>query len=242
LKFDRARNLWYRPGDRLILDEMPGCYGPVPVQPGDVLLDLGAHIGAASRLLLDKGVARSICIEADPGNVAILRRNLGRRRDVTILWAAVGAKPGRTAFYVRPDRSFVGSIIPDAGRRRVMVPVVPFSGLLEQYRPTIVKSDIEFSEYELPELRALPAFVRVLTMEVHIRYVGVFTGRKLDADGLRARREAAADLVAAIEAQGFGRVYFREKQVTTKVEGPAEPDRSGFEPMTKCIIATWSRA
>jgi FkbM family methyltransferase len=243
LTYDRARRMWHRPGDRLILDEMPGAYGPVPVQPGDVLLDLGAHIGAASRYLMDKGVARTVCIEADPANIPYLRRNLAGRT-ATILWSAVGEKPGHTLFYTRSDRGFVGSVLADPDRKRVTVPVVPLSGLLAKYRPTIVKADIEFAEYGLPELRALPAFVRVLTMEVHIRFVGIFTGRTMDADELRQRRETATAFIEAVEASGFGRVSFHEKQVTpkqTKVEGPAAPDGSWLGPMTKAVIATWAR-
>lgn len=244
MKLDRASGLWHRPGDRLIIDEVKTVYGTVPVQPGDVLLDLGAHIGAASRLLLDKGVSHTVAVEADPVNVAILKRNLAGK-PATIFWAAVGAKPGRTAFYTRPDRGFVGSVLADPSRKRIDVAVLPFAGLLKQYRPTIVKSDIEFAEYGLPELRALPDHVRVLTMEVHIRFVGIFTARTMDADELRTRREAAADLIAAIEAQGFREVWRKDKQVTPKQSAggqlPAAPDASGLGPMTKCVCATWER-
>lgn len=232
--------LRHRKGDQLIIDEVKTVYSPVPVRKGDVLLDLGAHIGAASRLLLDKGVARTICIEADPTNIPFLRQNL-RGKPATIFHAAVGAKPGRTAFYTRADRGFVGSILPDPQRKRLVVPVLPFAGLLAQYHPTIVKADIEFAEYGLPELRALPSFVRVLTMEVHIRYIGIFTGRTMDADELRTRREAAADLIRAIEGQGFREVWRKDKQA--KVGEPrAAEDASGLGPMTKCVVATWERA
>jgi FkbM family methyltransferase len=243
LIYDRPSGLWHRKGDKLIIEEVKSVYGPVPVREGDVLLDLGGHIGAASRLLLDKGVAHAVAIEADPANIPILRRNLNGR-PATVIWAAVAEKAGRVPFYTRADRGFVGSVLADPPRRRHTVPAVPFSGLLARYRPTIVKADIEFAEYGLPELRALPAFVRVLAMEVHIRFVGIFTVRTMDAAELRARREAATDLIGAIEAQGFGRVMFHEKQVTpkqTRVEGPAAPDDSWLGPMTKCVVAVWER-
>lgn len=234
-----AGGLWHRPGDKLIMDEVKTVYGPVPVEPGDVLLDLGAHIGAASRLLLGKGVAHSIAIEADPANIPFLRRNLTKKQ-ATILWAAVGPKTGRTMFYTRSDRGFVGSILEDPDRRKLKVPMISFAALLKQFRPTIVKADIEFAEYGLPELLNLPAFVRVLTMEVHIRYIGIFTGRTMDADELRTRREAAADLIRGIEAQGFVEVYRKDKQAKPG-EPPAAPDASGLGPMTKCVVATWAR-
>ena len=242
--YDRKTKMYHRPGDRLILDEVPGVYGNVPVEPGDVVLDLGGHIGTATRLFLDKGAKHVIVVEADPTNIPYLRRNLARRA-VTIIPAAVGAKAGRTPFYIRSDRGYVGSVIADRDRQRIDVPMVSFAGLLKQYKPSIVKADIEFAEYGLPELRKLPNHVRVLTMEVHIRFVGIFTGRKMDSAELTQRREAAADLIAAIQAQGFRQHWRKDKQVTPKQEaggqGPADPDETGLGPMTKCVCATWVR-
>ncbi len=231
--------LVYRTSDKLIVDEVPGVYGNVPVQRGDVVLDLGAHIGITARLMLAKGAAKVVCVEADPANLPLLRKNL-KGRAAVILPAAVGPKAGRTWFYTRSDRGYVGSIIPDPDRRKFVVPVLPLSGLLAQYRPTIVKSDIEFAEYGLPELRALPAFVRVVAMEVHIRFIGIFTGRKMDADELRERREAAADLMRSFEAQGFREHWRKDKQA--KVGEPhAAEDASGLGPMTKCVCVTYVR-
>jgi FkbM family methyltransferase len=236
-----AYGLRYRKGDQLIIDEVPGVYGNVPVRPDDVVLDLGGHIGVAARLFLEKGAKHVVSVEADPMNIPILRRNLsaaGKR--ATIIPAAVGTRAGRMPFYVRSDRGYVGSVIEDPDRRRVIVPVVPFAGLLARYRPTIVKSDIEFSEYELPEMRCLPDHVRVVAMEVHIRFVGIFTGRKMDADELRERREAAASLMASFEAQGFREHWRKDKQA--KVGEPrAAEDASGLGPMTKCVCVTWVR-
>jgi FkbM family methyltransferase len=145
----------------------------LPVRKGDVVLDLGAHIGAASKLFLDKGAARTIAVEANPVNLPILRKNLARR-PVTIIPAAVGPKNGRTSFYVRADRGFVGSTLADPARKKITVPMVSLADLLKRFRPTVVKCDIEFGEYDLPELRALPSSVRVVALEVHIRYDGSF--------------------------------------------------------------------
>lgn len=209
------------------------------MQPGDVVLDLGAHIGIASRLFLAKGAAGTIAVEADPANLQQLRRNL-RGRPSVILPAAVGAKAGRMAFYTRADRGYVGSILADPTRRRITVPVIPFSGLLAKYRPTIIKSDIEFSEYTLPELRCLPDHVRVVAMEVHIRFIGIFLGRKMDADELRERREAAADLMGSFEAQGFREHWRKDKQAKPGEPAAAE-DESGLGPMTKCVCVTYVR-
>lgn len=244
MRYDRATGMWHRPGDKLILDEVPGVYGNVPVRKGDVVLDLGAHIGAASKLFLDKGAARTIAVEANPVNLPILRKNLARR-PVTIIPAAVGPKNGRTSFYVRADRGFVGSTLADPARKKVTVPMVSLADLLKRFRPTVLKCDIEFSEYDLPELLALPESVRIVAMEVHFRFVGIFTDRTMDAEELTTRRKAAADLIAAIDAQGFRQTWRKDKKVTPKQkmggQVPAEPDDTGLDAMAKCACITWVR-
>jgi hypothetical protein len=162
LRRDRTTGLMYRPIDKVIVDEVKGVYGPMPVEPDDVVLE------------------------------------------------------------------------------PLSVPMVPLSGLLSTYRPTIVKCDIEFGEYDLAELRSLPPSVRVLAMEVHIRYAGIFASRRQTANQLTARRAMAADLIAAVEAQGFREVRRKDKQAKP-TETPAEPDETGLPPMTKAVDAVWAR-
>lgn len=240
MKQDFKSGIYYRnKADELIINEVPGVYGAVPVQKGDVLLDLGGHIGLTTRLLLDKGVSRSIVVEADPANLRYLSRNL-RRKNAIILWAAVGPKAGHTDFYTRADRGYVGSIHDkDGTRTKTVVPVVSFAGLLRKYRPTIVKSDIEFAEYTLPQMADLPKHVRVVAMEVHIRYIHIFD-RPMTPDELRTNRLAAAAMIAGMEAQGFKEV--RRKDKLAKVgEPPAAKDDSGIGPMVKAIDVIWAR-
>jgi FkbM family methyltransferase len=227
----------YRRNDKLITQEAPGVYGNVPIEPGDVVLDLGAHIGIPALMFLAKGARHVVAVEADPENIPLLRKNLARQ-PATILWAAVAAKAGRADFYTRSDRSYVGSLMADKGRRRMSVATVPLFGLLKHYRPTVVKCDIEFGEYGLPELRALPDQLRVVAMEVHIRYAGIFN-RPIEPDELRANLARAADLIAAFEAQGFREHWRKDKQA--KPGEPEAVDDSGLGKMTKCVCVTWVR-
>lgn len=44
--------------------------------PGDVVLDLGAHVGSFAALCLQRGAGRVVCAEACPNNFALLRYNL----------------------------------------------------------------------------------------------------------------------------------------------------------------------
>jgi FkbM family methyltransferase len=234
-----ATGFYYRPSDKTILDEVPGVYGNVPVEHGDTVLDLGAHIGTASALFLSKGAGHVVAVDADPTNIPFLRRNLPPRRS-TILWAAVADDAVRIPFYPRPDRTWVGSVVPDRDRKAIVVPAVPLAGLLKRYRPRVLKVDIEFSEYLLRDLRALPPAVRVVAIELTIRFIGIFTGRTMDADELRERREAAAELMACFEGQGFTELWRKDKQAKVG-EPPAAPDASGLGPMTKCVCVTYVR-
>ena len=48
LALDRPSGLWHRPSDNLIIEEAKTVYRDLPIKPGDVLLDLGAHIGQSA--------------------------------------------------------------------------------------------------------------------------------------------------------------------------------------------------
>lgn len=220
--------------DQLIVKEVQKTYGDVPVGPKDVVLDLGANIGASGRLFLDKGAARVIAIEPDPANVMLAQQNL--RKHATVLWAAVGPKRGRMTFYPAPKQPYLSSKLPAKGRRGVQVPVVAFGDLLKHYRPTIVKCDIEFGEWDLPELYALPDHVRVVAMELHIRHDLVTGTLQSDAD-LTAQRQTAVDLMASLEAQGFRVIRRKDKQAKA---GPMQDD-TGLAPLVKSIDAIWAR-
>jgi FkbM family methyltransferase len=222
--------------DQVIVKEVRVTYAKLPVKPGDVALDLGANIGAASRLMLDKGVAKIIAVEADPTNYRLARRNLAKR-PVTLIWAAVGAVNGRTTIWIRPDKPYLSSKLRDDGRVPVKVPSITLGGLLAQYRPSIIKCDIEFGEYDLPELHALPDFVKVLALELHVRHDLVLAHGNQTKEQLKVQRRETAALIASIEGQGFKSVWRKDKQAQT---GAVEDD-SGLGPLVKSVDAIWSR-
>lgn len=220
--------------DQLIVKEVRKTYGDVPVGPKDVVLDLGANIGASGLLFLDKGAARVIAIEPDPTSVIFAQRNLRKR--ATVLWAAVGAKRGKMAFYPSPKQPYLSSKLPAKGRRGVTVPVVAFGDLLKHYRPTIVKCDIEFGEWDLPELWALPEHVRTIALELHIRQ-DMVTGIEQAEDVVRAQRRQAAELMASFTSQGFA--VLRRKDKHSKAG--AVTDDTGLPPLVRSIDAIWVR-
>jgi FkbM family methyltransferase len=226
--------LAYRSSDRPIVREVEYAYKALPIAPGDVVLDLGANIGAASRRFIERG-ARVIAVEADPDNIGLARRNIGTGG--VVLWAAVGSTVGRVPFYLRRGKPYLGSTIEDKGRRPVMVPAVTLTGLLKQYRANVIKCDIEFGEYDVPELYALPETIRAIALEVHVRYDLVFDHRRQTDDELRARRREAAFLIDAIGRQGFELLSSRDKRAKDR---PIEDD-TGLHPLTKSVDAIWAR-
>ncbi|MEO7650768.1 MAG: FkbM family methyltransferase, partial [Bryobacteraceae bacterium] len=54
---------------------MASVNGGDHVQPGDVVLDCGAHVGVFTDLALRRGASRVVAIEPDPMNLECLRRN-----------------------------------------------------------------------------------------------------------------------------------------------------------------------
>lgn len=226
-----------RPSDQVIVDEVRETYGAVAVQPGDTVLDLGAHIGAASLLFLERGAARVVAVEPDPANVEQLRANVAGR-PVEIIEAAVGPKAGATDLYAHPARGYLSTTLAsDVGRVGVRVRVVAFGDLLAEHRPAIVKCDIEFGEYALDQLWDLPPFVRVLALELHLRFDLIYDERRETPAELLARRRHAAGLRMSLQRQGF-----TVDRLTTKLGSvPGIDDSTGFDPLARSVDGVWVR-
>ncbi len=96
---ESGERLRYRPwkGDKGAFEEVWEEKLYVTPQPGDIVLDVGAHIGAYSSFALkhagEKGLV--ICIEPDPRNARLLRTNLERiKGSYRVHEVAVSDKPG----------------------------------------------------------------------------------------------------------------------------------------------------
>jgi FkbM family methyltransferase len=59
----------------LVLEELRGTYerAQVKIQPGDIVIDLGANVGAFTRFALSRGAAKVIAFEPEPRHLSILR-------------------------------------------------------------------------------------------------------------------------------------------------------------------------
>jgi len=132
------------------------CYRPlVPLAP-DVIVDAGANIGLATVYLhgLFPG-ARFVCVEPDPANIPLLRRNLtqnGVRADVVEV--VLGQVEGQADFRVHQAASEYSTagptVFPDGEFRTVRVAARPLAPVLAEAgveRVGMLKIDIEGGEF-----------------------------------------------------------------------------------------------
>jgi len=174
-----------RPGttDRDTLKEVRD-YRDLDIRRGDRVLDLGGCIGAFGRVAADAG-AFVYAVEPEPSNAQLYVKNVP---EAHLRRCAVGGRRRLESLWLGSTNSH--SIVERRGRQEDELPVRvdTLDGLLAWSKATIVKADIEGSEYEV-DWTFTPA-VRELAMELH------YTPKK-------AWREEAKRVVARIEEQGF---------------------------------------
>lgn len=113
-----------------------------------VIVDAGANIGAASLWFrANYPEAAIVAIEPEPGNGAILHRNLDGRPNIAILDAAIGAEPGFVA--IENDESGWGARTERAEQGIPVVTVTQAIATVPDGVPLIVKIDIEGFERDL---------------------------------------------------------------------------------------------
>ncbi|MEY4305324.1 MAG: hypothetical protein RIT52_1499 [Pseudomonadota bacterium] len=136
------------------------------LEPGDVVIDCGANLGAVSGPLADTG-ATVHAFEPDPYTFGRLSEALAGRPNVVLHNAAVGAKAGtlqlmRDADWEKdPDGASVRSTLIEGGRRidadsGIDVEVIDFPALLKALikkhkKIAFLKMDIEGAELDVLE-------------------------------------------------------------------------------------------
>ena len=171
IKFNPRKNMWYRP-DTFDLSYIKECidnYTCIPVE-GKTVLDLGANIGGFAKMCLDNGAKKIIALEPCPHNFQLLEINAP---GVVCVNAAVCEKDENEVVfhYAKSKRNSVSSSTVkrrNASATSIAVPGLSFSGLLEKYKPEVLKIDIEGKEYDiLDSISKIPDFVEVVGIEFH---------------------------------------------------------------------------
>ncbi len=130
---------------------------------GDLMFDVGAHLGNRSRAWLSTG-GRVVALEPQEQCVAVLRRFYGSSPGMEVVPAAVGSAPGVVDLFVSSDHPTMSTTAADwisdleaAGltRRirwdhRSTVPVTTLDRLIGQFGvPAFIKIDVEGGEADV---------------------------------------------------------------------------------------------
>lgn len=129
------------------------------ISPGQLVFDIGAHVGSRSRTLIQIG-AKVVAIEPQPLFADFVEKHLGTQLE-GFERVAVGAAPGSVELLISSrhptvtsvSSSFVESVKKNAGFShvqwdgKVTVPMVRLDDLIEKYGlPAFIKIDVEGAE------------------------------------------------------------------------------------------------
>jgi FkbM family methyltransferase len=179
--------------DISVLSEVLVChaYDTVPDHAGEEVasvVDLGANIGLTARWMAARWPDSSIvCVEPEPGNAALLRRNVEPLNgSVHVVEACVGAEERRVGLASTSGEH--GFAMTD-GETGLMVDVVTMERVLQGLPAgeiDILKCDIEGAERELfASCRPWIGRVRVAVVECHNGFRGDELVALLEANGGR---------------------------------------------------------
>ncbi len=143
------------------------------VSPGDLVFDIGAHVGNRTRAFASLG-CNVVALEPQPDCVRVLRMLFARTPRVTIVEAAASRAPGRATLSLSERTPTVTTLAPEwrAARarepgfrnvrwnRRIEVETTTLDRLINRFGvPTFVKIDCEGSEAAILEglTQAIPA-------------------------------------------------------------------------------------
>jgi FkbM family methyltransferase len=147
------------------------------VQPGDLVFDVGAHVGDRIASFRRLG-ARVVAVEPQHAMAGVLRLLYGLSGAVAIEEVAVGREPGRVRMMINADNPTVSSASPafiDAARdapgwetqrwtRSTEVAVTTLDALMAKHGPpSFIKLDVE--GFEAEALHGLSQAVRALSFE-----------------------------------------------------------------------------
>ena len=147
------------------------------VQPGDLVFDIGAHVGDRVAAFRRLG-ARVVAVEPQPALLRTLRLLYGGDPKVTIEAAAVGRQPGAVELNVNVDNPTVSTVSTDfiaaatnapgwegqAWSKRIRVPLTSLDTLIATHgTPAFIKIDVEGFEAEV--LAGLSQPIQALSFE-----------------------------------------------------------------------------
>lgn len=169
---------------------------PLGATRGDVVLDVGAHIGCYAARYCHEA-ARVVCYEPEGDNFALLKKNLSPLPQAEARNRAITALGGTVPFYLSRTTNTMGhTTLKLGGRKRVLVESDAFEKVMEEVAPTVLKMDIEGEEHELG--------LRSFHFESRVRAIGIEIDLPCGArPGKEWWRPSAEGIVENLLSQGF---------------------------------------
>ncbi|MFQ3591698.1 MAG: FkbM family methyltransferase [Gemmataceae bacterium] len=155
----------------------------------DVCLDIGAHIGSFALAAVRRGAGKVVCVEPEPGNLALLRHNLAPYPQVQIHAAAVWPRAGQLHLYnpLDPRNTGAGQVLLQSVEHSIAVPAIALDDLLRELGPVrLLKLDCEGAEWPLLEEATQWEQVQAICGEYHLPPL-VPRHRLADPERLRQR-------------------------------------------------------
>jgi FkbM family methyltransferase len=125
---------------------------PVAVRTGDVVLDVGGHLGTFTRIALRQGARLVVAFEPEPVNRSCFQRTFQNEiaeKRVALVEAAAWSEPGELKFTLWSGNSAGGSSVLTHPGSTVAVPAVTIDDTVERLglkRVDFIKLDIEGAE------------------------------------------------------------------------------------------------
>jgi len=125
--------------------------GPVAIRRGDVVFDVGSHLGAFTRFALQHGAGLIVAFEPEPTNIACYKRTFQQEiadGRVILVEAALWEAPG-TLDFTTGQHSGAGAVHPVEGNPAHLVPATTIDETVARLnldRLDFIKMDIEGSE------------------------------------------------------------------------------------------------
>lgn len=158
--------------DKYVIGHACNDYKTLPYF-GETILDLGANIGTFSVLAALSGATRVYAFEPEPGNFKMLKTNTAAFEGVEVYEAAVTTSSADEVsfFLTKGNASVCHSVIQFKGRPEIKVANKNFAELLKETKATVIKMDIEGTEFDLLS-EPLPDHVLDVAVEIHFNKPG----------------------------------------------------------------------
>jgi len=155
--------LHYFEDEKHILSEAKRQYAGIEFTEDDVVIDMGANIGVFDFYIQDK-VKSIIAVEAGKEAFDVLKMNLPT--SILINKAVVEDNGPKEMIFYLSHNTTLSRYLPNKKNSKTIVETIEI-GELMKYKPTILKIDIEWSEYKWIMDFVFPKTVHSIAVELH---------------------------------------------------------------------------